>query len=231
MTRPRFAVPGRVVGVIAAALAALLLGLVIALLMRPPIVDDPRLTVPRGDDGHVDAVFVGGTLTDSVFASKEELGFRPLVMSQLGPGATESRGGVESSPLREAADALDVPPNTDLVIIELGSGDVWSIPDAEFGVEYEHIIAQVRAMAPDAALVCLGVWNDSIAAALYDPVVSTPCLRAGGRFIALSDLFETPGMRGVAGEPAYPGPADGFHPSDAGYRAIADRIVAELALN
>ena len=233
MTRPRLAAPtsGRLVAAIAAGLGALIVVLVALLLIRPPIVEDERLAIPRNGDGGIDAVFLGGTLTDGVFASREELGFRPLVVAALGEGLNESRGGVESSPLLEAADAVDVSPDADLVIIELGSGDVWAVPDDQFEAEYERVVARVRDAAPDAALLCLGVWNDSQAAALYDDAVRGPCLRAGGRFIGLSDLFEQPAMRGVAGEPAYPGPADGFHPSDAGYQAIAERILAELRLD
>lgn len=218
----------RVTAIIAAGLGLVVVGLVVALAVRPPIVDDPRLRIPVGDDGAVHAVFLGGSLTDGVFASRPENGYRPRVVAALGPGTTESRGGVESGRLEQALDEVDIPAGTNLVIVELGSGDVWNLTDEQVGDAYTELVAEIREQAPDAALVCLGVWNEHQATSLYDTGIRQPCQRAGGVFVPLVDVFEGVGMRGVAGEEAYGGPADGFHPSDAGYEAIAELITASL---
>lgn len=211
-------------GVLSAVIAVLL----VALIARPPIVDDPRLRIPQTDASVVHAAFLGGTLTTGVFASAAEKGFRPLVVQGLGSGTTETRAGVDGGTIAEAIDAVEIPTDTNLVVIELGSGDVWVRTSEEVGELYARLIAKVREQAPQAALVCLGVWNEEQATSLYDDEIRVPCQRAGGLFLPLIEIFETPGMRSIVDQESYGGPADGFHPGDLGYAAIAELILGNL---
>lgn len=211
-------------GILSAVIAVLL----VALVVRPPIVDDARLRIPQTDGSAVHAAFLGGTLTTGIFASAADKGFRPLIVQGLGDGATETRAGVDGGTIAEAIDAVEIPNDTNLVVIELGSGDVWVRTSEEVGELYSQLIRKVREQAPKAALVCLGVWNEQQATSLYDDEIRVPCQRAGGLFLPLIEIFEAPGMRSIAGEESYGGPADGFHPGDLGYAAIADLILENL---
>lgn len=214
-------------------IVAVLLGLAIAalsvaLLVRPTIVDDPRLVVQKSTSGTIKAVFLGGSLTDSLFASTEEAGYRPQVVAELDAPVDESRGNVTSGRVAAAVTTAKVPPDTNLVVVELGSGDVWKITGEELMGQYGDLMAEVRKSAPQAAIVCLGVWGDKVASSTYDRSIRVPCERVGGHFLSLADLFVTAGMRGPAGAAAYGGTKDGFHPNDEGYSAIARLILDDL---
>jgi len=213
------------------ALVGIILGLLASLLVRPPIVVDNRLLIELGQDDAVHAVFLGGSLTDSRFATSESAGFRPLVADGLGVPVDETRGNAASeSKLEAVALNAQIPATTNLVIIELGSTDVYvnRTDPQQFSADYRDVLNRVRLLAPSSQITCLGVWGGSQNVATYDKLMSDRCFAVGGAFVPLADIYETPGMKGPAGLDVYQGISDDFHPNDAGYSAIAQRILGTL---
>lgn len=136
-----------------------------------------------------------------------------------------------------AADALrlQVPrlahEHADAVVICVGGNDVTHrVAPARFAATYATLLARVRALQPHAAIVCCGVPNvglsplftgadhDEIArlARADDAAVRAASHRAGARF---ADLYAATSAK-HADVDAYLSD-DRFHPSDAGYTALA----------
>lgn len=117
-----------------------------------------------------------------------------------------------------------VAPRTGLVVLELGTNDVPRQVDPDvFEADYRALIAKVRAAAPRAALVCLGTWRAD--GTRWDARLRTACTAARGRYVPLTDLYLRPELHGTGTGPHVVGLLDGFHPNDAGYAVIADRVV------
>ncbi|WP_269177628.1 SGNH/GDSL hydrolase family protein [Modestobacter sp. VKM Ac-2986] len=119
-------------------------------------------------------------------------------------------------------DQADLPDRTDAVVVELGTNDWETVPAARFVTSYRDRLAGLRDRYPEALLLCLGVWQPPSRPETvgYDDAVRAGCESVGGRFVQLSDLFADPANHRS-------GQADA-NPGDAGYRLIADRVVAEL---
>lgn len=212
------------------ALGGLIIGLLVSLLVRAPIAVDSRVVVDRASDNTVHAMFLGDSLTTSQFASSEAAGFRPLVISGMGVPVTEVPGNDPSATLSTVASTIVVPPTTNLVVVELGNTDVYvnNITTADFTKDFDAVITRVTAQAPQATIVCLGIWGTAAVAANYDPSIAARCQQDGGAFVQLADLYEAPGIRGPAGESRFGGVSDEFHPNDVGYSAIAQRVLGIL---
>lgn len=187
---------------------------------------------PRQADGSIGAVFLGDSLTYGLFASSEDAGYRPQVVNALSAVApvNASRGGQTGNTVATVSESSEIPADTGLVVLALGTNDVWNTPVPDYTAQYKALIEKVRTSAPDAVLVCLSVWANPDGARDYNPPISAACEAAGGTYVLISDLFDTEGMRGPSGVEAFGGTSDDFHPSDAGYAAIADRVTAALQL-
>jgi lysophospholipase L1-like esterase len=128
----------------------------------------------------------------------------------------------------------------DVVILCVGGNDVVrGVKTPLFARNYRRLVAAIRAAAPDAALVAVGVPDVSISPLFADHAVSVrrlaqaddsaaraAVLSAGGRYV---DLFAlTRNARGAAGFLSQ----DRFHPSDEGHAQIAAQAlpVVEAAL-
>jgi lysophospholipase L1-like esterase len=117
----------------------------------------------------------------------------------------------------------------DVVILCVGGNDVVrGVPTAVFARNYGRLVTAIRAAAPSAALVAVGVPDVSISPLFADHAAAVRRLAqaddhaaraaidaAGGRFV---DLFAlTRGARDAAGFLS----GDRFHPSDEGHAQIA----------
>ncbi len=185
------------------------------------------LPVPRDDDGTARVLITGDSLAAGFFATTEAQGFSALVADALGPVELTTVSRTHQT-LTTVAGITDVPPDLDLVVIELGTNDVGiPTPLADFETDYADLVTRVRASSPDAALVCAGTWTGD--GAPYDEVVARVCAGGGGRYISLAELYADPALRGPEGRDTFVGPGDHFHPNDAGHRAIADAVLGVLA--
>lgn len=121
----------------------------------------------------------------------------------------------------------------DIVIVCVGGNDVLrAIPASRFRRSYDRLIAAVRAAAPEAQLVAVGVPDVSVSplfadhagairelARADDRAARAAVTAAGGRYVDLFSLTERD--RGVPGFLSQ----DRFHPSDAGHAQIAAKAL------
>lgn len=189
---------------------------------------EPFLEWP--DKGPLEVVFAGDSLTYGLYASEESKGYRPQVVAELEEeGNVEwSRGGQSGNKVETVTDSISFPKSSDLIVLELGTNDVWETDVDVFARQYEDLVAKAEKAAPDAALVCLGVWSNVDGGRNYDPLIKEPCVEAGGKFIPLHPLYEEGSNRGPAGRDTFGGVSDDFHPNDDGYAAIAEKVLEAL---
>jgi lysophospholipase L1-like esterase len=211
--------------------AGLILGLSASLLVRPPIEDDGRLILLAQSGETVKVAFVGDTLKQGYFATDEQEGYRAIVLDELQAPTEEVPVTDFGARVIPELPTSIVPGSADLVIVEMGTHNVFVTPPDEFEAEYAALIDNVLLSAPNAAIVCLGVWGNADAAREYDAPIGKACRNAGGAFVPLFDAFNKEGNRGPEGRETFLGPADSFHPNDDGHREIANRILERLKLS
>jgi lysophospholipase L1-like esterase len=108
------------------------------------------------------------------------------------------------------------------VLVALGTNDWGVTPAAAFAPAYLDRLARLRERYPEALFICVGVWQSPTQPETvgYDDAVRAGCTSVSGRFVPLSDLYADPANHQA-------GQADA-NPADAGYRLVADRVVAVL---
>jgi acyl-CoA thioesterase I len=190
------------------------------------------VAVVRPSDRPLRVLFIGDSLMWGSFASDESLTYRELVASALradGPVDVVTVGGPGESAAEAARHLADEEPPVDLVLVELGANDSVAVEPGEFGADYAALLDGVRALAPEAGLLCAGVWNGPEIAAGFDRELRPACAEHGGLVVPLSELYVDETLRGPEGS-AVPGGGvrDQFHPNDAGHAAIADALLAAL---
>jgi acyl-CoA thioesterase-1 len=166
---------------------------------------------------------VGDSITGGYYASVPDRAFTALlddgnVDTVAVPGARAFR--VAAAVEEQVVDAYDV------VVLEVGANDVGKSTMAEWRSGYRRLLDAVAASSPGADVVCLGPWNAPRPSRRYEAVVRELC--ADATYLPLSDLYATPGLRGPAGVETSLGASDGFHPNDAGHRAMADLLLGEV---
>jgi lysophospholipase L1-like esterase len=187
-------------------------------------------------DDRLDAVFLGDSITYGQFASTEAKGYRPRVISALRAAAGAAvdvegtRFGAPGLTTRQVAEEATVPEDAELVVIALGTNDVKRTRLEDFEQDYASLVETVTTTAPDATLVCLGVWAEQGVADVFDPFISDPCRDAGGVFLPLADLHDAEGTRGPEGVRGFAGVSDLMHPNDRGFAAIAARLTRAIGL-
>jgi len=199
---------------------------------QPTETEQAATPLVRPTDRDIGVVFAGDSLTYGLFASAEEKGYRPQVVAALEKdGPVEwSRGGQTGNKIQAVSDSITFPATTDLVILELGTNDVWKTAQADIPAQYDALIAKAKASAPNVKIVCVGVWSDVDGRRNYDAPIQKSCESAGGAFLSLADIYDAEGTKGPAGKESFGGVSDNFHPNDTGYRAIADLILGELGV-
>lgn len=197
-----------------------------------PDAEPEPIEFPRNASGGITAVYLGDSLTYGLFASSEAAGYRPQVTAALNAIApvTESRAGQTGNKAREVGESAQIPADAGVIILALGTNDVYRTPQEEFDVDYQALVDKAKASAPNAVLVCVGSWTNTDGARLWDDGIQKPCEAAGGTYVPIWQLFDEPGNRGPAGVEAFGGTSDDFHPNDTGYAAIAQRVKDALRL-
>ncbi|SDC49426.1 Lysophospholipase L1 [Geodermatophilus telluris] len=190
--------------------------------------------VPRPADRALRVLFIGDSLMWGSFASDESLTYRARVTAALsagGPVETATVGGPGWSAAEAAEDLPGVSGPFDLVVVEVGANDSVALTAAEFGADYAALLDGVRALAPDATLLCDGVWNGPELATPLDRELRPVCADHGGVVVPLSPLYVDETLRGPEGSVLASGAVrDQFHPNDAGHAAIAEAMLAVLDL-
>lgn len=198
----------------------------------PTSTEPAEAALERPEGRPLKVVIAGDSLTFGLYASTEDKGWRPLTVAALsedGP-VKVSDAGEDGDKAATVLDSIDPALDTDLIVLEIGTNDLYKTPDERFSGQYAALVEKVTAAAPDAVLLCLGVWHNVDANRNFDPMIERPCTEAGGRFVPLFDLYDDPANRGPAGRPAFGGTSDDFHPNDAGHSAISARVLAVLGL-
>lgn len=184
-------------------------------------------------------IFVSDSLTEGVYATTPQQGYAYRtaaqthasfeVQGEYGVSAVFTAQKMQASNPKlkvVSGDALDV-------IIELGTNDVVASGEmlAQFKSSYDYILSRVHQDAPNAKLICLGVWRDPTAGAqesgyAYNQIIQADC---PGTYVPLGDLYMNNSLHGPASHPTWIGNADWFHPNDTGHAAIAARVAAAVA--
>ena len=183
-------------------------------------------------------IFVGDSLTEGFYATTPEQGYAHVTATQTHESyEVQGEYGVSAvftaQKMQASNPKLKVVPGDALdVIIELGTNDVVASGEtlAQFESSYDYILNRVHQDAPNAKLICLGVWRDPTAGAhesgyAYNQIIQADC---PGTYVPLGDLFMNGSLHGPEGRPTWIGNADWFHPNDAGHAAIASRVAAAV---
>jgi acyl-CoA thioesterase I len=188
--------------------------------------------VERPADRPLRVLFIGDSLMWGSFASDESLTYRALIAAALredGPVEPVVVGGPGESAAEATEHLGEVTGPIDLVFVEIGANDSVALTPEEFAADYEALLDRVRSLAPEAGLVCDGVWNGRELASDLDRELRPVCAAHGGLVVPLSGLYVDETLRGPEGS-AVPGGGvrDQFHPNDAGHAAIAEAMLAVL---
>jgi lysophospholipase L1-like esterase len=192
-----------------------------------PTTEDP-LKEKRAD-GDLFTYFIGDSLTDGWNATEQPKAFRSLLVGELGKSGavTEQADYKAGATLAEVVDMATIPAAADLVILELGTNDVNKTDIAAFRQSLDALVAQLA--ATKGLLICVGTWQFGTTQG-FDGQIQQACEAAGGRFVKISDLRENPAMVAAKNTPAFPAPADGAHPNDAGHAEITRRILTRIGI-
>jgi acyl-CoA thioesterase I len=189
-----------------------------------------KLRVPSKRNLRV--LFVGDSLSGSVFASTHDKGWVPQIVAELRRrGHTveqmlPTKVTVTRGKSRGAAEIKALPDGADITFVEIGTNDVNHVPTPVFADEYRAMVHRIRRASPHTKLMCLGVW--SVPAARqgtideYNGIIAQGC--RGGTYFPLTDIWRNAGFHGPAGRATWDGAGDAFHPNDDGYHAIATRV-------
>jgi lysophospholipase L1-like esterase len=192
------------------------------------------IIVTRPQGRPLSVLFAGDSLTVGRDASSVETSFRGLVTKKLTAGGLVEpvRIGDSGKTVAEVKPEMDVVQGaSDIVVVELGTNDVYETSPSVFADNYPAFLAQARKSSPKAALICVGVWQSSPTGAAMDAVIDSACQQAGGRFVSLSLIHANPPMRSSPGVPHFAGgKTDGAHPNDLGHSEIATAVLGKITL-
>lgn len=192
-----------------------------------------RMTFPA--DRPLRLLVTGDSLADGFFASTKDAGFTKIVergIEKVGPvevvGASQAH-----ATLSKVNSILEVPPNLDLAIVELGTNDVGAKTDtASFDTQYGALLFKIKKQSPSVAMICLSTWQSpATTAPAYNNIINKNCSEAGGRYVDLTGTFLREANRGPAGADTWGGKSDMFHPNDKGHKAIADLILDRIKMS
>src|SRR5690348_14522229 len=177
-------------------------------------------------------IFVGDSLTEGAFALDVAHSYAVLTASVLHVSyAVQSQYGVTAvytAGEMQANSGLAVPADAQVVVIELGTNDVFASGEtlAQFRTAYDYILTRVHHDAPQAKFVCLGTWRTPAQGGSYDAVIESDCASlVGGAYVALGNLYLNSSYHGPAGRVTFLGTGDNFHPNNAGHQAISEALL------
>jgi acyl-CoA thioesterase-1 len=196
-----------------------------------PVSDN--LAVPRPAEGPLRLLFAGDSLTAGSYATAEANTFRSLVAAELGAGGQVevSVVGRAGQPVTDAVNT-SAPTAADVVVVEYGTNDVQMTDVGGFASAYGQYLDQVREVAPDAALVCVGSWSPKTESGPFDQAMLSLCQDHGGKYTDITAIYnDRAKFRAVPGTAWYGGTVpDDAHPNDDGHAAIARAITSRFDL-
>lgn len=185
-----------------------------------------------------DSVGRRGSMASTVaktWQSRVSASLRPLGRVRLGKQyfVNDERGNTVISSV------YDVSSGDDLTFVMIGTNDVREgASPLRFRTDYAHLLDLVRERSPNTQLICLGLWLPSDGAPfctrvemeLYHAAIAELAVAHGARaVIRLEDIYDAEWSRYPKHVRAFGGYyTDGFHPNDAGHRAIYQRVVDTL---
>jgi lysophospholipase L1-like esterase len=172
-------------------------------------------------DGVLTTLFFGDGISAGLGASAPGTAFPALVTARLqadGPVQQATVAG-QGAGVRDAVSGAAASAPADLVVVEFGTNDLLQGRAQQFATDYPALLDAVRARSPNAVLLCAGTWAPASAAGPYDDVIRTACEAHAGRYVALSPVYEQPDAHAAGDE---------THPDDAGHRAIAEALIAQV---
>lgn len=184
-----------------------------------------QLTHPQGRPLRV--MVAGDSLSVGYYASTKDKSFKSLVLSQLGQAeALDPKQG--PGKLSTVDRIIEVPPNLDLAIIELGTNDVGvPVPLETFKANYVNLFNMVKKSSPDVRFMCASTWaKDS---PTFDVAIHDLCETVDGAYVDLTGAKAVPANRGPKDVQTEFGLSDAFHPNDAGHKAIAEAIISKIS--
>lgn len=174
--------------------------------------------------------FLGDSLTEGLFSSKKENGFVSMVENEIGQTRNLNAVGIKEIKtigMKMEDIAVYLNSGLDFVVVELGTNDYPTTPVDEFQNNYSRLLRFIRTKASNAKLLCLGIWQGYLGWE-YDEAIMKLAEKNNAEFVYIGDIFENQKNKSRRGDSTPWGPADDFHPSDAGHLAIANRIVSAI---
>ncbi|MDV7354480.1 SGNH/GDSL hydrolase family protein [Rhodococcus oxybenzonivorans] len=178
---------------------------------------------------------MGTSITAGMAASSVEYAWPNLVLRALEQGGPAER--VTMPILREppgtarnvfSFSAADIPAGIDLGVIELVTNDVSRSEIGAYREKYGEFIGTFRQKNPTATLLCLGAWTIPGGKSTdHEAAARQLCLRSGGYYVQINELFMDPRNRGPANNQSTFG-ADDFHPNNLGQLRIADAVLETM---
>lgn len=194
-----------------------------------------RLQVPK--DRPLRVFYAGDSLGAGFHASVQANAYRPLVTARLQQfGEVEELRATKpaDAPLFQIGNIQGIPESgVDLAIVELGTNDVGRTDLNLFQQQYTKVLEKLEDGSPGVHIICAGAWGfpGEKGTDPYDKEIQEICESHGGRYIDLTDAFNSPEAYGPAGLPTWVGPSDNFHPNDKGHKLIADLILDRIKVS
>lgn len=148
----------------------------------------PVQSAVKSDAEPLRVLFAGDSITVGRDASSRETSFASLMVEALGAEGTRI-GNSGRTAAEVATEVIDAPTDVDVVVVELGTNDVYRSTPAQFAVDYPELLDSIRAASPDAALLCAGVWQSNPVQLSMDNTIRRECEKRGGRFASLAALY------------------------------------------
>lgn len=197
----------------------------------PQIDPASQAHIIRPSDRPLRVLVAGDSLSTGQYASSEDKGFKSVVLAGLGErGPVEAqRVGASGEIARQAIDDLDrIQGPIDFALVELGTNDPSKSDLAAFTTDFPLLLTAIQEAAPGAPMMCLGIWANAKQSQPFDEVIERECRSRGGAFVKITDIYDRgiPASRGPVDSATDSGALrDGFHPNNAGHRAIAERVL------
>jgi lysophospholipase L1-like esterase len=183
-------------------------------------------------------MFVGASVTEGYYASDVDHAYPADTVDEL-------RGrGVDVDPIvvgRAGSGTAEVltwrlEGKPDAIILQIATNDFGrNLSLARYRANYWAILQGLRALGPNARLLCLSGWRDpkqvnesGVTGGQFNEVTDQACRAFRGHFVNLGPLYLDSKNHGPKGHETDYGAADYFHPNDRGHAAIAKLVVTNL---
>lgn len=178
-------------------------------------------------------VFIGDSISAGFYASTEADSFRGRVRARF--VCTSDLVSVYGW-LSEDVDLTRVIATAgDIVVVEVGTNDASRYPGGvpvdpvDFEANLRAIADAARTGNPACRLIFLSVWQAPPTRAPFDVRIAAVATDYGRHFVDLSSIKDEPANSMPGGVSTYLGVSDGWHPNDAGHRAIAAAVGQMIA--